>query len=233
MRLVLVHGALAGAWIWDDVVPELAAMGHDAVAVELPGHGRRRDESPTTMTEYRDAVLEQIRTGDVLVGHSAGGWAITLAADAAPERVRHLVYFAAALPDEGQPANARRISAPEMQRYTRLTPDGKGSELASFEGAREHFFHDCDEADARRAFEQLCPEPVAPLGEPMSVPTFWATPIPRSYILCTKDRAYPVDYMQGVARTLGVEPILVSWGHFPMVSRPRETAELIVAAARG
>ena len=59
------------------------------------------------------------------------------------------------------------------------------------------------------------------------------TPIPRSYILCTEDRAYPVDYMQGVARTLGVEPILVGWGHFPMVSRPRETAELIVTAAQG
>jgi pimeloyl-ACP methyl ester carboxylesterase len=230
MRFVLVHGALAGAWIWDRVIPELEAMGHEGIAVELPGHGTRRAESPTTMTEYRDAVLEVMQPGDVLVGHSAGGWAITLAADAEPGMVGQLVYFAASLPDEGKPASSRRISVPEMQRYTRLIPDGTGSELASFEGAYAHFFHDCTESDARWGFEHLCPEPVEPLTQPMSVPAFWSAAIPRSYIICTDDRAYPIDYMEGVARTLGVDPIPMDAGHFPMLSRPRETAELIVRA---
>ena len=36
--------------------------------------------------------------GDVLVGHSGGGFDTTMAADAAPELVPHMTYLAAALP---------------------------------------------------------------------------------------------------------------------------------------
>jgi pimeloyl-ACP methyl ester carboxylesterase len=36
---VLVHGAWHGAWCYGAVVPELAKLGHFAVASDLPGHG--------------------------------------------------------------------------------------------------------------------------------------------------------------------------------------------------
>jgi hypothetical protein len=74
------------------------------------------------------------------------------------------------------------------------------------------------------------PEPEEPLTQPMSLPTFWSTDIPRSYIIRTDDRAHPIDYMEGVARTLRVEPIPMDAGHFPMLSRPRATAELIAGS---
>ena len=65
---------------------ELARLGHDAVAVDLPGHGERRDETePTTFANRRAAILDVLQPGDVLVGHSGGGFDITSAADAAPE----------------------------------------------------------------------------------------------------------------------------------------------------
>jgi pimeloyl-ACP methyl ester carboxylesterase len=37
--LVLVHGAWHGAWCFDAVMPELARLGHVAIARDLPGHG--------------------------------------------------------------------------------------------------------------------------------------------------------------------------------------------------
>jgi pimeloyl-ACP methyl ester carboxylesterase len=230
MRMVLVHGSLCTASVWDRVVPELAAMGHEAIAVDLPGHGATKSV-PATLETYCGAVLEQAQPGDVLVGHSSGGWAITLAVDAAPQMFRHLVYLAAALPEEGRPAGARRISVPKMQQYTQVSPDGKWSEFVSFEGARRHLFNDCDEEDARTSFENLCPEPLTQLAQPISVPTFWKSNISRSYILCTDDRAYPIDYMRDAAKALEVEPILIDSGHFPMISRPHEIARLLVQTA--
>jgi pimeloyl-ACP methyl ester carboxylesterase len=214
------------------VLPEFAALGQEAVAIDLPGHGERREETATSMLEYRDAVLEAMRPGDVLVGHSAGGWSVTLAAEAAPDEIGHLLYYAAAVPFEGQPAAARKIAPPELHAQTKLTHGGTRSVLATLEAATAHFFHDCDPEAARYGFEHLDPEPIAPLTEPMSVPKFWTSTIPRSYILCTDDRAYPLDYMHDAARRLGVEPILQPCGHFPMISRPRETAELIIATVK-
>ena len=77
------------------------ALGHDGVAVDLPGHGARVDEE-STLANRRDAIVSALRPGDVLVGHSGGGFDATLAADAAPELVSHIIYLAAALPREGR-----------------------------------------------------------------------------------------------------------------------------------
>jgi pimeloyl-ACP methyl ester carboxylesterase len=42
--VVLVHGAFLGAWCWDEVIPRLAAAGHEVAAPDLPGHGA--DDTP-------------------------------------------------------------------------------------------------------------------------------------------------------------------------------------------
>ena len=43
-EFVLVHGAMHGAWCWEDVAARLVAKGHRVLVPELPGHGRRAAE---------------------------------------------------------------------------------------------------------------------------------------------------------------------------------------------
>jgi pimeloyl-ACP methyl ester carboxylesterase len=102
VRFVLIHGGFHGAWCWDRLIPEIERLGHEALAIDLPGHGERRSQ-PSNLTNRRDAILEIIQAGDVLVGHSGGGFDITLAADAASDKIGHLIYLAAGLPIEGRP----------------------------------------------------------------------------------------------------------------------------------
>src|SRR5436309_8605852 len=101
MRFALVHGAFHGAWCWERLIPELRALGHDAVAMDLPGHGARQAET-STLAGYRDAVLEVLRPGDVLVGHSMGCVVAALAADAFPD-LQEIVYIAGPLAVDGRP----------------------------------------------------------------------------------------------------------------------------------
>jgi len=101
MRFVFVHGGFHAAWCWEQTIAELELLGHEGVAVDLPGHGARVDEE-STLANRRDAIVSMMRPGDVLVGHSGGGFDATLAADAAPELVSHITYLAAALPREGR-----------------------------------------------------------------------------------------------------------------------------------
>jgi pimeloyl-ACP methyl ester carboxylesterase len=101
MRFVFVHGGFHAAWCWERTIDALGSLGHQGVAVDLPGHGTRIDEE-STLANRRDAIVSALQPGrpgkSVLVGHSGGGFDATLAADAAADLVSHITYVAAALP---------------------------------------------------------------------------------------------------------------------------------------
>src|SRR5215831_2799076 len=104
MRFVLVHGGNHGAWCWDKVTPELEQLGHSALAIDLPGCGERLKET-ASLASWRGALGEVVEDGDVLVGHSMGGFAISLGADEVPDRIGRLIYLSAAVPVEGEAMN--------------------------------------------------------------------------------------------------------------------------------
>jgi pimeloyl-ACP methyl ester carboxylesterase len=246
MRFVLIHGGFHGAWCWSRTIPELERLGHAAVAIDLPGHGLRRDER-STLADRRDAILEVLEPGDVLVGHSGGGYDITLAADAAPERAGHLVYLAAGLPLEGrmvleatggaaEPADGggsevTQLMSDETGMLRFIRPDARGRlQCVDRDAVADFFYHDCDAATVDWAFSQLTPAPTEFLQETVSIPRFWQADLPRSYILCRDDRAKPHSMSREVIRRLGVEPLAIEGSHSPFLSRPAQLARLLVEA---
>jgi pimeloyl-ACP methyl ester carboxylesterase len=243
VRFLFVHGGFHAGWCWDKTIVELEALGHEGVTVDLPGHGARLDEE-STLANRRDAIVDVMQPGDVLVGHSGGGFDATLAADARPDLVGHIVYLAAALPREGRTypeAMAMRDSdeelagdfnadVGEMLSYLHFDDDGAMT-FTDFDGAWKYFYHDCDEETARWAFERLDPERFGDTTViPVSVARFWAADLPRSFILCEQDRSMPRWLADTVARRLGVEQLTIDASHSPFLSRPRDLAELLVHA---
>lgn len=242
MRFVFIHGGFHGAWCWSRTIPELEGLGHEAIAIDLPGHGERRAETePTTFAGRLDAIVPVLQPGDVLVGHSGGGYDATLAADAAPELVGHVVYLAAGLPREGRTIPDAMVMRENgsvtddydvagMLQYLRFH-DAGGMTFPDVEGPRELFYHDCDEATVQWAFERLCAERGGETSSlPVSVPRFWAADLPRSYVLCRQDKAKPRWLSDLVAKRLGVEALTIDASHSPFLSRPAELAELLVQA---
>jgi pimeloyl-ACP methyl ester carboxylesterase len=115
-----------------------------------------------------DAIVSMIQHGDVLVGHSGGGFDATLASDAASDLVSHIAYLAAALPRERRTypdAMAMRdneegefdADVGEMLGYLKFDDDG-AMWFADFDGAWKYLSHDCDEETAGWAFKRLGPE---------------------------------------------------------------------------
>ncbi len=243
MRFVLVHGAFHGAWCWERLIPEFESRGHTVVSFDLPGSGRRVVED-ASLNAYRSAVLEHLETGDVLVGHSFGSLAMTLAADAAPEKIAHLVYLTAKLPTEGKsmagvtPVGALLSGAmlrtgamvskvlPDRVMPVKVLDGGRSLRLVSESAATKRFFHDCDPQVIQWALQHLTPQKVAPMQEPVSTPNFWKSEIPRSLIVARDDRVpSPVEK---IADRLGVDPFWIDGSHSPLLSRPSECAELII-----
>jgi hypothetical protein len=116
----------------------------------------------------------------------------------------------------------------EMLAYLHFDEAGAMT-FADFEGAWKYFYHDCDEATARWAFDRLGPERFGDTTvTPVSVPAFWAADLPRSFIVCEQDRSMPRWLADTVARRLGVEQLSIDTSHSPFLSQPRELAELLV-----
>jgi pimeloyl-ACP methyl ester carboxylesterase len=246
MRFVLIHGGFHGAWCWDRTIPELERLGHEAIAIDLPAHGTRRNER-STIADRAGAIVEVAGKDDVLVGHSGGGFDITYAADLIPDLPSFLIYLAAGLPIEGKTtleatggskaededygSDVRELMTDEtgMSAFIKPNEDGR-IECTDFEAAWRFFYHDCDEQTARWAYDQLTPAPTEFLLETVHLPNFWAADIPRAYIWCRDDRAKPHSTSRVTVDRLGVDPLYIDGSHSPFLSRPRELAELIVHA---
>jgi pimeloyl-ACP methyl ester carboxylesterase len=113
--LVLVHGTrMAGAY-WRAQTLALADR-FRVVAVDLPGHGRRRGEPFTHEAALRTitAAAASCAGGSaVVLGHSLGGFLAVDAATSAPERVRGLILA-------GSSADARGLQTVPFRLVVRL-----------------------------------------------------------------------------------------------------------------
>ena len=228
MRFVLIHGAMHGGWCWKYVLDELAALGVAAIAPDLPGHGARANE-PATLDGYLDALLEVLEPDDVLVGHSLGGSFICLAADAAPDKVRRLIYIAALVPEEDRSLAEVLPFVSDVKEFE-LTPDSY--RLTDAGAARAVFYNDCTSDQVNWAYSQVRPQSLQPLMTPIRLARFWDLDIPRDYILCLNDRTGLLTVAEDQLSRLRPTTIHPVWAsHFPLISRPKELARQLVTIA--
>ena len=104
---VVVHGATAGGWEWKKTGKFLTDDGNTVYRATLTGLGERMHLNSTDVdlqTHINDVVnliLFEDLHDVVLTGHSYGGMVITGVMDRIPERLRHVVFLDAAVPDDG------------------------------------------------------------------------------------------------------------------------------------
>ena len=105
---VLVHGATAGGWEWKSTGNHLLADGHTVYRPTLTGLGERLHlnsadiDLQTHINDVVNVILFEDLHDIVLTGHSYGGMVVTGVMDRVPERIKHVVYLDAAVPEDGQ-----------------------------------------------------------------------------------------------------------------------------------
>jgi pimeloyl-ACP methyl ester carboxylesterase len=232
---VLVHGSFHGAWCWFKLVPELEALGHRAVALDLPAQGD--DQTPIADVTYAmnvDRVAEAIggqAEPVVLVGHSLGGATITGTAERVPEQIRLLVYLTAFLPRDGESVNAITSSPtwpPETgARAFVRSADGLSVSVAP-EAVRERFYHDCSDEDVAYCMARLRPQPFAIRDTPIRITPERFGRVPRAYIHCTDDRSFVPSVQRAmVSQTPCQKTASVATGHSAFLAAPADLAKIL------
>jgi pimeloyl-ACP methyl ester carboxylesterase len=238
-RIVLVHGAFAGAWCWEPVLPGLRANGHTVEAFDLPGSGEDRTPvAEVTLDAYASRVCEVLAAGPpaVLAGHSMGGMVVTQAAARTPEQITSLIYVAAFLPADGQ-SLLNLTAYPEAaddQVQANLVVDGDPP-VATMPAAasRAALFGCCDDDQAAWGVGHLRGQPGLPFTQPVTLgapPSVAFAALPRAYITCTQDRAIPPPMQRRMFLDGGCDPVIeLDTDHSPWISR---TDELVAALDR-
>ena len=231
---VFVHGSCHGAWCWNLVMAQLKAQGHACRALDLPPYVVGAPaEAQVTLEDYAQAIVSDIEAHGgapvILVGHSAGGYAITAAAAQAPDKIAQLIYVCAYVPSAGMSLADLRRSAAEQPVMCAidLLPDRLAFVFRQ-DKAREALFHDCPDSVAEDAMTRLVPQPVRPQNTPVQN-LARANAIARSYVRCTEDRVIPpVEQTKMTSDWPKRDVIDMHCGHSPFFADPKGLAEIIL-----
>ena len=207
---VLIHGAASDSRDWDQLRPELKALGHEVVAPDLPC-----EDNSAGLDEYADSVVQA--AGDAseiaVVGHSFGGFTAPLVCDRIETRL--LVMVNGMLPAPGE-------SPGEWWGNTGW--NGRSAETA--EEMMDVFLHDVPAELARTTIKRVKDQSGTPLEKPWPL-NEWS-PVRTRVLIGKDDRFLPAEFQRRVARErLGAAPDEMDGGHLLAVSRPRELAARI------
>ncbi len=232
---VLVHGAWHGGWCWQRVARLLRAAGHDVYTPTLTGLGERAHLLGPTVrldTHVKDVVgvlyYENLRDV-VLVGHSYAGMVITGVAEQAADRLGHLVYLDAFVPDDGQSFNDLLTPTviASFDEQSRRVGSGYGIPPVS------NTFDITDEDDLAWLRPRLGMHPLATHLDPVRVSDPRARALPRTYIYCTNPQAprdEPGTFTPFAARALA-DPewhyVELATGHDAMITEPEQLCRLL------
>ncbi len=233
-KFLLIHGSCHGAWCWRDVIPALQALGHQAHAIDMPSHG----DDPTPLSEVtlegcRDAILAAATPDTIVLGHSWGGYPISAAAEAAPDKMRALIYLCAYVPISGLSMIDMRKRGPRqpLMQAVRRTEDGM-SYTFDPEQVPELFYHDCPEEAVAYAMPRLCPQATRPQTTPLEL-TERFDGLPKYYIRCAEDHAIPPEYQAEMVQDWPEDHVFnLPTSHSPFFSDPEALTALLDRIAK-
>jgi len=228
-RIVLVHGAFSGAWVWEPVLPGLREAGHTVETFDLPGQGS--DQTPIEQVDldaYARRTCEVLAAGEpaVLVGHSMGGMVITQAAARTPEQVVQLVYLAAFLPGDGQSllelTHYPEAAGDQVQANMVVEGDPPVARLPA-EAVKVALGECCTDTQLAWLIEHTVSQPVVPFTQPFRLDPDRAeafAALPRAYITCLRDRAIPPQMQRRMFTDAGCDPVVeIDTDHSVWLSR--------------
>jgi len=218
--IIMVHGFWGGAAHWSKVIPKLARKGYDLHAVENPLTSLADDAART-----RKMIAAQ-KGPVLLVGHSYGGAVITEAGN--QPNVVGLVYIAAFAPDAAE--SAASVAAREQSvAAANLFVDDDQYLWIKPDKFHESFCQDLTPEEGMvMGVTQKAPL-AGTFGNNVTVPA-WKTK-PSWSVIASNDRAVPPELEKAEAAAMKATSITVASSHVPMLSHPKEVADLIEQAA--
>jgi pimeloyl-ACP methyl ester carboxylesterase len=218
--VVIAHGAWADATSWREVIALLQARGLRVVAVQNP---------LSALADDVDAVIRvlDLQPGPVvLVGHGYGGTVITQAGR--HHRVAGLVYIAAWAPDTGESTADPHETQASPPFIGRLEVDAGGFLYLAPDAVLEFLAHDLPSPVGQVLAATQHPIRASALVDRVTGAAWRSKP--SWYAVTDEDRVISPAVQRDIADRIHARVSFLRAGHLPFLSKPTETAAVILAA---
>ena len=239
---VLIHGAWHGGWCWWKVAPLLQEAGRTVLTPSLTGLGDRAHLAalmpPASFNldlHIRD-VAQLLESNDlqdaVLVAHAYAGMVITGVAEVCPERIAALVYVNGVVPADGEAMvdQLEAVRGPEfvarIRQHIADSAPFMPAPTTADEIAERWSITDPD--DQQFVLPRLSPQPTLTFSQPVRTGRPEAQTLRREFVLCSES-GFEAVAEKAAASNWGVHRI--DTGHDPMITTPRELADILLAIA--
>ncbi len=231
---VLIPGAWTGAWVWRSVAPLLRKEGHSAYPITLTGMGDRVHLAnpqvgiETAIQDVVNSVNFQELENLVVVGHSFAGKVAAGVADRVPDRVGTVLFLDSFRPSKvrGAPqGGSDDWSAKDWEDVMRECREkGEGWKYLLTDAIMNSIGADIVGKEKEWFLSKTTPFPVKMFGDPITLTERFDS-LRKAYILCTKggDNVAEIE-----KEGLDGEHRVIDSGHWPMVTKPAETAKAML-----
>jgi pimeloyl-ACP methyl ester carboxylesterase len=217
---VIVHGAWVDATGWREVIALLHVKGLRVIAVQNPLSALADDVDAVTR------ALDHQPSPVVLVGHGYGGTVITQAGN--HQSVAALVYVAACAPDVGESTadvQKDQLSPPFIAGFE---VDAGGFLHLAPDAVLEFLAHDLPATEGSVLAAAQQPIRASALLDRVTAAA-WHTR-PSWYAVTNEDRMISPALQREIASRINASVLVVRAGHLPFLSKPKETADVILTA---
>lgn len=239
--IILVQGSFQLPEAYDKLASALRSRGFLVIQPRLPSLSDHEspdfakrdlsDDSRVIGNEAKRLVVDE-GMNVMIVMHSYGG---LVGSNAIPEDlsfqnrhqrgltggVVHLFYFAAFVLDQGRSVLGTFGESPNNN----VKPNGR----FTIKDTASTIYHDLPLDEARYWASKVIDQSYA--VQTTSITRTAYKYIPSTYVVADDDHACPLQYQEMFAAAIGAEVKTIHSGHSPQLSRPKELAELITAAA--
>ncbi|HEY5762621.1 MAG TPA: alpha/beta hydrolase [Rhodocyclaceae bacterium] len=236
--ILFVHGAFAGAWMWDEVfLPYFAAAGYEAWGLSLRGHGESEGREIIDHHSIRDYVDDVMTVADampappVLVGHSMGGFVVQKTLEHRPAPAAVLM---ASVPPQGLVAASFHLAFSHPDLFAQVNRLLAGADISAEAVADALFAKPLPPELMRRALRQMSPESQRAIWDMsmfnlVSMHAVHRTPL--MVLGAEEDRLVPAFVVQSTARAYGVpDHLFTGHGHgFPLEPGGERIADAVLA----
>jgi pimeloyl-ACP methyl ester carboxylesterase len=231
---VLIHGGWEAGWVWKPVEQHLRASGHEVLRPSLTGLGERSHllNSTVDLEMHINDILNLLKWEELqrvtLVGHSYGGMVATGVADRAHEQIGSLIYLDAFMPKAGQSLLDLLPHERAAMTLKLAAEDGDGLYVPATvpEAGPMRYVGEPDVLAQLR--ELIVPHPLATFTQKLDVVGNHLRIGKKAFVSASGYAPSTFVPFADEARALGWPVEDLPTHHFPMLSMPRETAEVLM-----
>ena len=229
-KFVLIHGGFFGGWCWKKVKAILENKQHTVYTPTLTGLGERAHlNNPEINVDTHSADIQNFFFFEdlndvILVGHSYAGLILSALAAQMPNKIRHVIYLDALIPNTNESLLNLVDEATAVFFTNQAIQHGNGWLIPPIQIVEPAF----SESDLAWCQARVTGQTLASFSQKVVFDENASNRITKTFIHCSKNPHPTLLAMKERAQKKGWNSYEIISGHFPMIEQPEQLSDLLI-----